>query len=290
MRMMAPSTPSFLACCQSICPCHSDTSITPLACCTNNVPSASKNAGVPLYVPQWAPYELFCRAAGRTMAPAVPSSAASRCVSATSPSSSVSAASSDSTSVTASPIASLTSATSTGMNDSPSVLASGSAGLSTVPTSCGSVTVSPVSRSITSPSSVTASSSETTVASSGISSLTVCGRSLVGLSGIDSASSADGWFCREDDSSVDIGVIAEVPVEAPVVPSRFVSVSAYAGIPATEQTNAVDTATANSLAKRGATIRSPSQQHRLPSSNLSGIDSIPYPPYAPVTARVCANR
>ena len=290
---MAPSTPSFLAFCQSICPCHSDTSITPLACCTNSVPSVSKNAGVPLYVPQWAPYELFCRAAGRTTAPVVPSSTASCCDSATSPVSSVSAvsaASSGSGTVAVSPIASLTSATSTGINDSPSVLASGSAGLSTVPTICGSVTVSPVSRSITSPSSVTASSSETTVASSGISSLTVCGRSLVGLSGIDSASSADGWFCREDDSSVDIGVIAEVPVEAPVVPSRFVSVSAYAGIPATEQTNAVDTATANSLAKRGATIRSPSQQHRLPSSNLSGIDSIPYPPYAPVTARVCANR
>ena len=193
MRMMAPSTPSFLAFCQSICPCHSDTSITPLACCANNVPSDSKNAGVPLYVPQWAPYELFCRAAGRTTAPVAPSSAASRCDSATSSSpsassvSAVSAASSDSGAVVVSLIASLTSATSTGMNDSPSVLASGSAGLSTVPTICGSVTVSPVSRSITSPSSVTASSSETTVASSGISLFTVCGRSLVGLSGIDSA-------------------------------------------------------------------------------------------------------
>ena len=176
------------------------------------------------------------------------------------------------------------------MNDSPSVLASGSAGLCTVPTSCGSVTVSPVSKSITSPASVTASSSDTTVASSGTASLTVCGRSLVGLSGIDSASSADGWFCREDDSSVDVGVIAEAPAEAPAISSRFVSVSAYAGTPAIEQTSAADTATANSLAKRGATIRSPSQQHRLPSNNLSGIDSIPYPPYAPVTARVCANR
>ena len=168
--MIAPSTPAFFTACQSIVFCHTDTSITPFACWANRLLRASKNACVPLYVPQCAPYSLFCNAASFTDA--------------------LAARVFEETAFTSPPFAatfSFTSAALTGMNDSPSVFANGSGCLLSVPTIFGSVTVSPVSMSFNSPSGVAAYCSDTTVASSEISADTLSGSSASGLSGIASA-------------------------------------------------------------------------------------------------------
>ena len=168
--MIAPSTPAFFTACQSIVFCHADTSITPFACWANRLLRASKNACVPLYVPQCAPYSLFCNAASFTDA--------------------LAARVFEETAFTSPPFAatfSFTSAALTGMNDSPSVFANGSGCLLSVPTIFGSVTVSPVSMSFNSPSGVAAYCSDTTVASSEISADTLSGSSASGLSGIASA-------------------------------------------------------------------------------------------------------
>ena len=116
--------------------------------------------------------------------------------------------------------ASFTSVTSTGMNDSPSVFVSGSGCWFSVPTRFSSVTVSPVSMFLTSPSLVTARFSETTVAVSGISSLTVSGSLASGLFGMLS------WLPSVVCSST---VVTEVfhAEES----STAISCNAYAGTP-----------------------------------------------------------
>ena len=189
--------------------CHSDTSITPFACWANRLLRASKNACVPLYVPQCAPYSLFCNAASFTDA--------------------LAARVFEETAFTSPPFAatfSFTSAALTGMNDSPSVFANGSGCLLSVPTIFGSVTVSPVSMSFNSPSGVAAYCSDTTVASSEISADTLSGSSASGLSGIASAAVSSATV-----TPFATGRVAEVADRTPdASASAFTSASALAGV------------------------------------------------------------
>lgn len=207
--MIAPSTPAFFTACQSIVFCHTDTSITPFACWANRLLRASKNACVPLYVPQCAPYSLFCNAASFTDA--------------------LAARVFEETAFTSPPFAatfSFTSAALTGMNDSPSVFANGSGCLLSVPTIFGSVTVSPVSMSFNSPSGVAAYCSDTTVASSEISADTLSGSSASGLSGIASAAVSSATV-----TPFATGRVAEVADRTPdASASAFTSASALAGV------------------------------------------------------------
>ena len=189
--------------------CHTDTSITPFACWANRLLRASKNACVPLYVPQCAPYSLFCNAASFTDA--------------------LAARVFEETAFTSPPFAatfSFTSAALTGMNDSPSVFANGSGCLLSVPTIFGSVTVSPVSMSFNSPSGVAAYCSDTTVASSEISADTLSGSSASGLSGIASAAVSSATV-----TPFATGRVAEVADRTPdASASAFTSASALAGV------------------------------------------------------------
>ena len=170
---------------------------------------ASKNACVPLYVPQCAPYSLFCNAASFTDA--------------------LAARVFEETAFTSPPFAatfSFTSAALTGMNDSPSVFANGSGCLLSVPTIFGSVTVSPVSMSFNSPSGVAAYCSDTTVASSEISADTLSGSSASGLSGIASAAVSSATV-----TPFATGRVAEVADRTPdASASAFTSASALAGV------------------------------------------------------------
>ena len=231
--MIAPSMPAFFTACQSIVFCHADTSITPFACWANRLLRASKNACVPLYVPQCAPYSLFCNAASFTDA--------------------LAARVFEETAFTSPPFAatfSFTSAALTGMNDSPSVFANGSGCLLSVPTIFGSVTVSPVSMSFNSPSGVAAYCSDTTVASSEISADTLSGSSASGLSGIASAAVSSATVtpfatgrvaevadraCERASEEVPSDAAAEAVTEAAdrtpdASASAFTSASALAGV------------------------------------------------------------
>ena len=218
--MIAPSTPAFFTACQSIVFCHTDTSITPFACWANRLLRASKNACVPLYVPQCAPYSLFCNAASFTDA--------------------LAARVFEETAFTSPPFAatfSFTSAALTGMNDSPSVFANGSGCLLSVPTIFGSVTVSPVSMSFNSPSGVAAYCSDTTVASSEISADTLSGSSASGLSGIASAAVSSATV-----TPFATGRVAEVADRTPdASASAFTSASALAGVTHTAPNIAIAT-------------------------------------------------
>ena len=111
-----------------------------------------------------------------------------------------------------------------------------------VPINSGSATVPPVSRFRTAPSLVTAKSSETTVASSGMYSLMVPGNSDIGLPGIASSTPATVFS------------------ETFVLSSRLVSFNAYAGMVPNIPTNMAEITEAANPAVRDIFIRYPSKR------------------------------
>ena len=171
IRIIAPCTPSAFAASQFMVFWCSETSTILLACWANSTSTVlfvfpfltvlrPKNAEEPLYSPQWAPYLFPLKAMVLTVA---------RCCW-------VFASESD--------IASLTSATDTGMKVLPPVLTKGSGALSVVPTIFGSVTTTPLRKFLTTPEEEMTSCGEITVDSSVTFDDTRWGNATFGFSGM----------------------------------------------------------------------------------------------------------